>query len=138
MAVIDFLPKGLSPYVSPEAGQIAGNAVGVALYGAAKAALTKYFVLQPVGTETADKLRDRIALQFVQQFGDKWEGPITADAVNAFGPFTTIVAFVSPLSRRMTTAEFLVAQRKAMLVVGGAILVGGLVLFLMTRKNKGK
>jgi hypothetical protein len=137
MSLGQFMPFGIVPDASPEVAQLLANPTGRALYSAAQSAATKYYTLHPVGSETQSGLRDRIAAVFAQQFADKWQGPISVDAVGASSNFSQIVTFVSPLSVRNSAAA--VAQSdflRIALIAGGVVAAGFLIYWLTRRKTK--
>jgi hypothetical protein len=138
----DFLPKGLSPYPSQQAYLLLNTPVGRTLLDATRETLATRWNMKPVGGEQKQALIDRTALLFVQQFGDKWQGSITAATVDN-SDLETIVAFVSPLSEHKSATEILAAESSGGLstrsiLIGAGILAGVLLLVYALKGRKSK
>jgi hypothetical protein len=136
----DFLPMGLSPYPSPQAYQLLSTSVGRALLDAAREALSTRWNMTPVGGEQKQALIDRTALLFVQQFGDKWQGSISADTVDG-SELRTIVAFVSPTSDHKSAIEILTGEQSLStnkVLIGAGVLVGLLLVYAVFKKKSSK
>lgn len=140
MDIQDWLPKGIIPDPSPEAGQLLSNSTGRAVYNAASQAIMKYWNLHPVGSETVPQLTARIALLYAQQFADKWQGPITPENADQGSHLTTLVNFVSPTSTPKNAYEILAAEQAAgemtyvWVAVGVAVLALGAWLVLRRKR----
>lgn len=140
MNIQDWLPKGIIPDPSPEAGQLLSNATGRAVYNAVSRALTKYWMLHPVGSENVQQLTARIALLYAQQFADKWQGPIAPENADQGSHLTTLVNFVSPTSTPKSAYQILADEQAAgqltnvWVAVGVAVLALGAYLVLRRKK----
>jgi hypothetical protein len=134
----DFLPMGLSPYPSPQAYQLLSTPVGRALLDATREALTTRWNMTPVGGEKKQALIDRTALLFVQQFGDKWQGSISADTVDG-SELRTIVAFVSPTSDHKSALEILIGEQAGVstkqVLIGVGVLAGLVLAYALFKKK---
>lgn len=136
----DFLPMGLSPYPSQQAYLLMNTPIGRTLLNTALNVLQNRYNMVPVGGESKQALINRTALLFVQQFGDKWQGPIDESTVDG-SELQTIVAFVSPLSDHKSGTEILAGGQGGVfltprnMLIGGAVAVA-LLLLVFTRKKK--
>lgn len=136
----DFLPLGLSPYPSQQAYMLMNTPVGRELLNTALSVLRDRYNMKPVGGESQSALINRTALLFVQQFGDKWQGPIDESSVDG-SELQTIVAFVSPLSDHKSATEILAGGAGGFfstrnLLIGGAVLAGIVLLVAISRRGK--
>lgn len=109
------------------------------MFSAAQNALDMYFVLQPVGSDNVGSLRDRIAWTFAQQYAPDWMGGLTPQAVDYGDKLTQVVFSMSPMSRRKSNAEIVVANATG-LAISPWWLVGGvaalLVAVMLIRKRR--
>jgi hypothetical protein len=122
--------KGVITTPTGDEADLVDTATGGALFYAAEAALDKYWVLQPQGSETSSALRERIAVIFTQRVMSNWTGPISAETVNASPAFDAVVADVSLTSRRKGQQEIAASRTKKIIYWGiAALAVGVLAMF---------